>query len=63
MNSASKSAIQPDFVGLRELAGKMGVNYRTVHRAVQTGKIQSVKFGSLVKIPRREAERILQRGF
>lgn len=63
MNSVTKPSIQPDFVGLRELAGKMGVNYRTIHRAVQTGKIQSVKFGSLVKVPRREADRIMQRGF
>ncbi len=63
MNRAGKPAIQSDFVGLRELAEKVGVNYRTVHRAVQPGKIQSVKFGSLVKIPRREVERILQRGF
>jgi excisionase family DNA binding protein len=45
------------------LAAKVGVHYRTVHRAVKDGKIQSVKFGSLVKVPRREAERILQRGF
>ena len=63
MNSVSKSATQADFVGLRELAGKMGVNYRTVHRAVQDGKIQSVKFGSLVKVSRREVERILAKGF
>ena len=63
MGSASKPVIQADFVGLRELAQKVGVNYRTIHRAAQSGKIQSVRFGSLVKIPRREAERILQRGF
>ena len=63
MSSVSKPAIQADFWGLRELAAKVGVNYRTIHRAVQDGKIQSVKFGSLVKIPKREAERILQRGF
>lgn len=63
MNSVSKPTIQPDFLGLRELAAKVGVNYRTIHRAVQDGKIQSVKFGSLVKVPRREVERILAKGF
>jgi len=63
MNTITKPAIQAHFLGLRELAARMGVNYRTVHRAVQNGKIQSVKFGSLVKVPKREAERILQRGF
>jgi excisionase family DNA binding protein len=63
MNSVSKPAIQPAFVGLRELSVMLGVNYRTIHRAVQAGKIQSVKFGSLIKVPRREADRILQRGF
>jgi excisionase family DNA binding protein len=63
MDNGSKPANQADFVGLRELAGKMDVDYRTVHRAVQKGKIQSVKFGSLLKVPRREVERILQEGF
>jgi len=63
MNSVSKPAIQSDFLGLRELAAKVGVDYRTIHRAVQTGKIQSVRFGALIKVPRREADRILQRGF
>lgn len=63
MDNGSKAATQAEFVGLRWLALKMGVNYRTVHRAAQSGKIQSVKFGSLVKIPRREAERVLAKGF
>jgi excisionase family DNA binding protein len=63
MTNLSKPATQADFVGLRELAAKVGVNYRTIHRAVQDGKIQNVKFGSLIKVPRREVERILQRGF
>jgi excisionase family DNA binding protein len=63
VTNLSKPATQADFFGLRELAAKMGVNYRTVHRAAQSGKIQSIKFGSLVKIPRREAERILTKGF
>jgi len=63
MNNGSKAPTQAEFVGLRELAEKMGVDYRTVHRATQSGKIQSIKFGSLVKVPRREAERVLAKGF
>lgn len=54
---------QPDFTGLKELAGKLGTSYRTVHRAVKAGKIKTVRFGSLVKVPKQEVERILARGF
>jgi len=63
VTNLSKPATQANFIGLRELAGKIGVNYRTLHRAVQSGKIQSVKFGSLVKVPLREAERICEKDF
>jgi excisionase family DNA binding protein len=63
MEKLSRLATQGEFVSLRGLAVMLGLNYRTIHRAAQAGKIQSVRFGSLIKIPRREAERILQRGF
>lgn len=63
MKKVSPQVTQADFVGLRELAARVGVDYRTIHRATQSGKIQSVKFGSLVKVPRAEVARILAKGF
>lgn len=52
-----------DFSSIRELSERIGKCYRTVHRAVQAGKIRTVRFGSSRMIPRREVERILQKGF
>jgi excisionase family DNA binding protein len=54
---------EKDFFTMKELAGRIGVCYRTVHRAVQDGKIKSVRFGGSVMIPRQEVERVLQQGF
>lgn len=36
---------------------------RTLYRGIKTGKITAVRFGASVMIPRREVERILQKGF
>ncbi len=63
MDNGKESTHRPDFTGLKELAGKLGTSYRTVHRAAQSGKIKTVRFGSLVKVSRQEVERILARGF
>lgn len=52
-----------EFQTIRELADRAGKCYRTIHRAVQAGKIKSVRFGGSVMIPRREAERVLEKGF
>jgi excisionase family DNA binding protein len=52
-----------DFVSLREVAERTGTNYRTVHRAAQSNKIRTIRFGMLRKVPRREFERILRSGF
>jgi excisionase family DNA binding protein len=46
-----------------EVCAWVGMSYRSIHRAVRDGRIQSVRCGGAVKIPRREVERILARGF
>ena len=60
---SDKQHIQKEFESIRELAARTDKCYRTIHRAVKAGKIKSVRFGGSVMIPRREVERILQRGF
>jgi excisionase family DNA binding protein len=54
---------QREFDSIRELSLKTGKCYRTIHRAVKAGKIKAIRFGGSLMIPRREVERILQRGF
>lgn len=51
------------FDSIKELSERTGKCYRTIHRAVRAGKIKSVRLGASVMIPRREVERILQKGF
>jgi excisionase family DNA binding protein len=52
-----------EFDSLRELSARTGKTYRTIHRAVQAGKIKTVRFGGSVMVPKREVERILAHGF
>jgi len=63
MNTSKKPRNQPVFTGLKDLAEVVGVNYRTIHRAVKMGKIKTVQFGSLLRVPREEVERIMAKGF
>lgn len=63
MNTSKKPGNSPVFTGLKDLAEVVGVNYRTIHRAVKLGKIRTVRCGSLLKVPKQEVERILAKGF
>jgi excisionase family DNA binding protein len=55
--------VEKEFGTIRELSQRTGLCYRTLHRRVKEGKIKSIRFGGSVLIPRREVERILERGF
>ena len=59
----AKPEVAREFETLRELAQRIGKNYRTVHRAVSAGKIKVVRFGGSVMVPKGEVERVLSRGF
>jgi excisionase family DNA binding protein len=63
MNASKKPSNTPVFTGLKDLAEVVGVNYRTIHRAVKKGTIKTVRCGSLLKVPQKEVERILTKGF
>jgi excisionase family DNA binding protein len=55
--------VPKEFDSLKEFSQRIGKTYRTVHRAVQDGKIKVIRFGGSVMIPRQEVERILNHGF
>ncbi len=48
---------------IMDLARKVGLTYRTIHRNVRLGKIRVVRCAGSVRIPKDEVERILARGF
>jgi excisionase family DNA binding protein len=48
---------------LKEVAKAGGISYRTVHRYAKLGRIKTVRLGGSVRVPRKEVERILTRGF
>jgi excisionase family DNA binding protein len=58
-----KQQIEREFESLRELAQRIGQSYRTLHRAAREGRIKTVRFGGSVKVPKREVERLLVKGF
>lgn len=55
--------VEKAFDTIKELSERTGKCYRTIHRAVRAGKIKSVRLGASVMIPRREVERVLEKGF
>lgn len=58
-----KPTNEKELFSIQDVATKAGKCYRTIHRNVKAGKIKSIRLGRSVMIPRREVERILQRGF
>lgn len=52
-----------EFFTLKELSVKIGQTYRTLHRAARDGRIKTIRFGGSVRVPRREVERLLVKGF
>lgn len=58
-----KSETEKELFSIKDLCDKTGKCYRTIHRRIREGKITVVRLGASVMIPKREVERILQRGF
>ena len=48
---------------LYEVADLLGLHYNTIRKAVRTGKIKAVKFGSVYKVSKEELDRITKQGF
>jgi excisionase family DNA binding protein len=52
-----------DLYRLKDVADRLSLCYRTLHRAVREGRIKSVRCGGAVMIPAGELNRIVERGF
>jgi len=48
---------------LKQVARDTGLSYRTVHRYVKLGRIKIIRLGASVRVPRKEYERVLTKGF
>ena len=61
----SVSVAKPDRIlfSIKDVCAATGLCYRSIHRAVREGKIQSVRCGGAVKIPAGELKRVCERGF
>ncbi len=52
-----------ELTSLRELAREARISYRTLHRYARLGRIKTIRLGALIRVPRKEVERILTQGF
>jgi excisionase family DNA binding protein len=69
MNSPKTGATAPagktekDLYRLKDVAGRLSLCYRTIHRAVREGRIRTVRCGGAVMVPAGELKRIVEKGF
>jgi len=47
-----------DFLTVLRSARQIGVHFTTIYRWIEAGKLDSVRFGGIVFIPRGEVERL-----
>jgi len=62
----SVSVPKPDperLYSIKDVADRLRLCYRSVHRAVREGRIQSVRLGGAVRISAGELQRICSKGF
>lgn len=52
-----------DMYRVRDVAERLSLTYRTIHRAIRSGHIKAIRCGGAVLIPKTEFERICERGF
>ena len=52
-----------EFYSLDRLASRWDTSYRNLHRKVQEGKLRAIRLGTLLRISRKEVERVEQHGF
>lgn len=63
---SSVSVAKPDqerVYSIADVADRVSLCYRSVHRAVREGRIKSVKMGGAVRISAGEFQRIVEKGF
>ena len=63
MSNRNVEARDVEFYSLDGLAKRWDTSYRNLHRKVQEGKLRVIRLGGLIRVPRKEVERVEQRGF
>ncbi len=61
--SPASQADRVEFYTLDGLAKRWATSYRNLHRKVKDGKLRVVRLGGLLRVPRKEVERVEQHGF
>ena len=54
---------EPNLYRVKDVARKLSLTYRTIHRAIKSGRIHAIRCGGAVLIPATEFQRICERGF
>jgi excisionase family DNA binding protein len=62
-NSPVLEAHGAEFYTLDGLAKRWGTSYRNLHRKVQERKLKVLRLGGLIRVSRKEVERIEEHGF
>jgi excisionase family DNA binding protein len=52
-----------EFYSLDDLAKRWGTSYRNLHRKAREGKLRVIRLGVLIRVPRKEVERVEAHGF
>jgi len=63
MEIVKQETTQGELSTLQQLARNAGLSYRTVIRYAKMGRIKTIRLGASVRVPRKEYERILTKGF
>jgi excisionase family DNA binding protein len=58
---AAKS--EPNLYRVKDVAQKLSLTYRTLHRAIKNGRVHAIRCGGAVLIPATELQRIISKGF
>ena len=54
---------EPTLYRVKDVAEKLSLTYRTLHRAIKAGRVHAIRCGGAVLIPATELHRICERGF
>jgi excisionase family DNA binding protein len=54
---------EPDLYRVRDVAERLSLTYRTIHRAIKAKRIRAIRCGGAVLIPAAELQRIVAKGF
>ena len=63
MSNRNIEARDVEFYNLDGLARRWGTSYRNLHRKVQQRKLQVIRLGGLIRVPRKIVERVERDGF